>query len=203
MGFNHYIAKQFANPHGFVGKIVTAIMNNQNHSLYKATEELLSLSASETVLDIGCGNGYVLNLLANRYSCQFTGIDISESMIETASQRNVKFLKDGKMNFLCKNAVDMPFADNSFDKAFTINTVYFWDSLENVLAEIHRILKPKGLFINTLYTNKTLDRISHTKFEYRRFTEEELTNAGRLAGFDIRILPIDQGEAYSLVYQKI
>lgn len=202
MGLNSYIAKQFSKPSGFGGKIVSAVMNRQNRPMYEETERLLSLSASDHVLDIGCGNGYVLNLLAPQYSCVFTGIDISESAVIAASRRNRKFLKDGKMCISCQNAEAMSFANASFNKAYTINTVYFWDNLDSIMAEIHRVMKPGGLFINTIYSNETLDRFSHTQFGYKRFTVEQIQNASEYAGFAVTTTNIIHGSAYCVLCKK-
>lgn len=203
MGLNEYIAKQFSKPSGIGGRVVSAVMNKQNRPMYEETERLLTLADSDKVLDIGCGNGYVLNMLAQRHSCAFTGIDISESVIKAASHRNRKYVNDGKMRFSCQNAGSMSFADASFDKAYTINTVYFWDDLVNTLTKIRRILKSNGLFINTLYSNETLKRFSHTQFGYKRFTAEQITNASQRAGFIVETVPIVGGAAYCVVCKNI
>lgn len=203
MGLNSYIARQFSKPSGLGGKIVSAVMNRQNRPMYEETERLLYLSASDNVLDIGCGNGYVLNLLASRYSCVFNGIDISESMLKDASRRNQRYLKDGKMCFSCQNAKSMSFANASFDKAYTINTVYFWDNLESVMTEIYRVMKPGGLFINIIYSNETLDRFSHTQFGYKRFSVGQIKNASERAGFTVAITTIIHGAAYCVLCKKL
>ena len=199
MNISSYIARQFSKPTGFGGKIVTAIMNKQNHPLYESTERLLSPRDAERILDIGCGNGYVLEMLAEQYDCDYTGIDISESILKTASNRNCRFIKNGKMIFKHGEASKIPFGDATFDKAYTINTVYFWKDLNDTILEIKRILKPHGIFINTLYTNETLARLSHTQFGYKRFTPEQLTTAAGRAGFETEIMPIMNGTAYCIV----
>lgn len=66
MGINSYIAKQFADPKGLGGSVISLIMNRQNRPLYDETIRLLVLSDSDSILDIGCGNGFVLNLLARQ-----------------------------------------------------------------------------------------------------------------------------------------
>ena len=203
MGINSYIAKQFSRPSGLGGKLVCHIMNRQNSPLYEETIRLLPLSGTDSVLDIGCGNGYVMNMLARQCDGMFTGIDTSASIIEAALWRNRGFVKSGKMKFLCQNACEMSFADCSFEKAYTINTVYFWENLSGTMAEIRRVLIPNGLFINTLYTNETLSRFSHTQIGYRRFTVEQLISAGVKAGFTANIVPILNGEACCVLYQKI
>ena len=203
MSINSYIAKQFAEPKGFGGSVISLVMNRQNRPLYDETVRLLSLSDSDIVLDIGCGNGYVLNLLSRRHNATFMGIDTSENIIEAASRRNRKYVKNKKMSFSCQDVSSMSLADESFSKAYTINTVYFWGDLNKSMSEIWRVLKPDGIFINTLYTNEILSRFSHTQFGYRRYDTEELINAAEKAGFAANAVPILQGAAICYIYQKV
>ena len=203
MSLNSFIAKQFANPAGLGGKIVSFVMNRQNLPMYYETIRLLSPSGSDRILDIGCGNGTVLNMLARQVGGAYAGVDTSKSIIKAASRRNHSFIKNSKMTFACQDAGAMSFADRSFSKAYTINTVYFWDDIQNILSEIRRVLKPNGFFINTFYTNETLARFSHTQFGYKRFTVDQLTDAGINAGFSVDVIPILHGTAYCLLYRRI
>jgi len=199
MPLNSLIAGQFAKPTGLMGRVVTSIMNSQNQPLYEETARHLSLSGSSMVLDIGCGNGYMLNMLARRYSGMFSGIDISESIIRAASRRNRSFVRAGRMSFAVANAVCLPFEEAAFDRVFTVNTVYFWDDLYKTMAEIRRVLCPQGLFVNTLYTNETLARLSHTQHGYKRFFREQLVEAARRSGFEVSVVPVFDGKAYCVV----
>ena len=199
MNINNYIARQFGKPTDFGGKLVSAVMNRQNLPLYEETARMLAPRATDNVLDIGCGNGYVLEMLAERYGCHCAGVDISRSILRAAEKRNRRFVSSGRMRFERCEAGATPFGDASFDRAYTINTVYFWDDLSGTMAEIRRILKPGGIFINTLYTNETLARFSHTQYGYRRYTRDELLGASRAAGFSAEIIPIMGGAAYCVV----
>lgn len=202
MNLERYIAKQFSDPAGMGGGIISLIMNKQNRPLYEETIRLLAPFDSDSVLDIGCGNGYVLKMLARQSKCSFTGIDPSESIVNAASRRCSRYVKDGRMTLLCQDVSAMSFPDHSFDKAYTINTVYFWENVGDAMSEIHRVIKPNGLFINTLYSDETLSRFSHTKYGYKRFDLEQLTSAGVAAGFSVNTVTILNGTAYCVVYQK-
>jgi SAM-dependent methyltransferase len=144
----------------------------------------------------------VLNVLASRADCTLTGIDFSKSAIKAALSRNRRFVKNGRMNLICQDMILLPFPDCFFDKAYSINTVYFWKDLNDVMAEIRRVLKPNGLFINALYTNETLDNFSHTEFGYKRFSPDELTKAGQNAGFAVDIVSVFNGKAYCIVCRR-
>jgi ubiquinone/menaquinone biosynthesis C-methylase UbiE len=203
MGINKQISKQFSNPTGIGGKIISSIMNQQNRPLYEETIRLLPpVSDDDSVLDLGCGNGYVLNMLANCSGSTLTGIDYSPSAIKDAMTRNRKFVKDGRIKLICRDMSRLPFSDYSFDKAYTINTVYFWENLDGIMTEICRVLKPNGIFINALYTNETLANLSHTEHGYKRFTPNELTNAGINARFSVDIVPVFNKKAYCVVCRK-
>ncbi|MCL2856532.1 MAG: class I SAM-dependent methyltransferase [Oscillospiraceae bacterium] len=202
MSLNKYLSRQLSSPEGAGGKVVSFFMNRINCPMYEETIRLLSLADSDSVLDIGCGNGYVLNMIARRHSGAFTGIDLSASMVDAANQRNRQFVESGRMRFACQDLSAMSFASGSFSKVYTINTVYFWDDLENVMAEISRVLEPNGLFANTLYSNDALSKLPHTKYGYKCFTQEQLTTAGTNAGFKVNTVPIPGGAAFCYLYQK-
>ena len=167
--------------------------------MYEETARRLSLSECSIVLDIGCGNGYMLNMLARQYGGTFSGIDISGSILRAASRRNRGFVRSGRMSFAVAHAAELPFGDAAFDRVYTINTVYFWDDLDKTMAEIRRVLCPRGLFVNMLYTNETLSRLSHTQYRYKRFTREQLVEAARRSGFEVSVVPILDGKAYCFV----
>ena len=198
MSINEYIAKQFANPRGLGGRIVMKAMNRQNVAMYDATEELLHVRRSDTVLDIGCGNGIMLERLARACDCRLIGTDISEDVLETAKHR----LADKKAEFFCCPVDSMPIESATVDKTFTINTIYFWDDLAKGFGEIARVLKTDGLFVGTHYTNQALEAYSHTQFGYRKHPEEEVISAAKSAGFRTEIEPIMNGRAYCLICRR-
>lgn len=199
MSLNSYIAEQFSKPVGLGGRLVTHIMNRQNRPMYESTLLMLKPLDSDYILDIGCGNGYVLNMLARRTHSLLAGIDISESILKVAKTRNRGFVRNGRIMFSCQNAIGTSFADAVFDKAYTINTVYFWSDLDATMLEIRRVLKPKGMFINVFYSNETLARLSHTKSKYKRFSLNQLTDSAEAAGFETHIVSILNGTAYCVV----
>lgn len=94
------------------------------------------------VLDIGCGNGALLNALSERIG-HGMGVDESEAIIEKARTRNA-----GKENvkFQKISGPVLPFADNSFDAVISLMSFRYldWDPL---LLEIKRVTKPGGKFL--------------------------------------------------------
>jgi ubiquinone/menaquinone biosynthesis C-methylase UbiE len=91
------------------------------------------------VLDIGCGNGALLNALSDRIQ-RGVGVDESSAIIERARKRNSQL---SNLKFETINGPVLPFADNSFDVVISLMSFRYldWDPL---LAEIKRVAKPGG-----------------------------------------------------------
>ena len=198
MPINEYIAKQFANPRGIGGRIVMAVMNRQNAQMYEATERLLRPRNDDTILDIGCGNGIMLERIAHACDCRLIGTDISEDALEIAKRQ----LAGTNVEPRRCPVDDMPLEDATVDKALTINTIYFWEDLASGFEEIARVLKPEGIFIGTHYTNRALESYSHTQFGYRMHAEKAVLSAAKDVGLAVHIEPIMDGRAYCVVGRR-
>jgi ubiquinone/menaquinone biosynthesis C-methylase UbiE len=94
------------------------------------------------LLDIGCGNGALLNALSDRIRSG-TGVDESSGMIDNARRRNGSI---ANLDFKKIDGPVLPFADNSFDVVTSLMSFRYldWDPL---LAEIKRVTRPGGKFL--------------------------------------------------------
>jgi ubiquinone/menaquinone biosynthesis C-methylase UbiE len=100
----------------------------------------------ETVLDVGCGNGRLLNLFGDT-TVKYTGVDFSKELIAIAEKNHGE-----KGTFLHADARSLPFADNSFDVVFSIAVIHHLPARENreqFVSEITRVLKPGGVCVVT------------------------------------------------------
>ncbi|MDR3287329.1 MAG: class I SAM-dependent methyltransferase [Prevotellaceae bacterium] len=195
-----YIAGQFEKPTGFGGQISTLIMNIINRKMYSKTIDILNITNKDTILDIGFGNGKMLKKISSFNPQKLYGIDISEDMLKSAIQLNTTAISANKMELFLADVQNLPFADNFFDKIYTINTVYFWQNYENCFSEIKRILKPDGLFINTCLTKKQLEKLIITKYGFNKFTLEELKNLTEQNGFsDVDIVEIEKDKSVCII----
>lgn len=100
----------------------------------------ISLDTDSEVLDIGCGNGWLLRRVSSSIG-HGVGIDKSPFMIEEASR-----LKGDRNNLEYHvdewtNVADYP--GNSFGLVLGIESIY-WSPVQKNLNEIYRILKPGG-----------------------------------------------------------
>jgi SAM-dependent methyltransferase len=94
------------------------------------------------VLDIGCGNGALLNALSTRIRYG-AGIDESEAILQRARQRNADL---PNLEFQKISSPSLPFAAASFDVVISLMSFRYldWDPL---LREVKRVAKPGGKFL--------------------------------------------------------
>ena len=120
------------------------------------------LAKDASVLDVGCGKGYMLHdfkeLMPN---LTIAGIDVSEYAIENAIETVRPFLQVG-------NSKELPYEDNSFDLVISINTVHNLplEQCKQALREIQRVSR-KHAFV-------TMDAW-RTEEERRRLMKWNLT----------------------------
>lgn len=167
------MARQLRKPGGAMGKKVGLMMNKANESLYDFTLDTMQLVPGERVLEIGFGNGkFFSKLFSKAADLHISGLDFSATMVQSARMNNKQVIKENNLALIQGSSSDMPFADNSFDKIYCINVVYFWDEPPLHLKEIKRVLKPGGLFFATIRTKESMDQMPFTGYGFTKYTEQ-------------------------------
>lgn len=110
-------------------------------------------STPSLVLDLGCGTGYATRALHKRYHVVTLGIDIAFAMTQQAKQKKGWF---SKQRFLCADAIMLPLADQSVDMVLSNLALQWCQDLPAVLREIHRVMRPGGLFLFSSFGPDTL-----------------------------------------------
>lgn len=106
----------------------------------------LGLQPGMCVLDIGCGLGGVTRYLAKEHGSRATGIDLTPEYIEIARELNKRTGLSDRMEMVTGSALDLPFADGSFDAAVTLHVAMNIADRARMYAEAYRVLKPGSLF---------------------------------------------------------
>jgi ubiquinone/menaquinone biosynthesis C-methylase UbiE len=135
-----------------------------------------------TFLDVGCGNGWVVRKIAKEEKCKKAiGIDKSKKMIIQSKKK----IESKKEEFIHTDIESMKYK-TKFDFIFSMESLYYADSVENALEKIYKLLKPGGKFFcgTDFYTdNKATTKWSkmmkiqmhlHSKKEWRKLFQ----NAG-------------------------
>jgi ubiquinone/menaquinone biosynthesis C-methylase UbiE len=149
--FTEYINRQYQNPKGLLGLIIGEKMVIQHQPETLWTIEQMKLKKDEIILELGCGAGYAMKKLLDYPSIyQVIGLDISRSILHSARIRNRREINKGRAKLVQSDVSSLPFQNEFFTKIYSIQSVYFWDNFPSTIAEIYRVLKPKGRIFITL-----------------------------------------------------
>ena len=142
------LAKHLGNPEGEIGKAVTANLNKTNAGAYLAALEKLGINAGDHVIEIGFGNGREIpQVLSLSNDVTYFGLDISDTMVAAASEFNADSIRRGRVTLARGPSSAIPADANTFDKAFALNTIYFWPNPVADLQELRRVLRPDGRLV--------------------------------------------------------
>ena len=181
---NMQLGRQLSKPTGFWGLILGRLMNKNNYPMYLDAYQLLEFEKDDEVLEIGFGNGaFIKEIVELTESGMYSGIDISDTMLKTAKNKNKILINNGKVKLVKAHAGKIPFKDHSFDKVFTINTIYFWEQPNQVMHEIKRVLKPGGVFVVGLGTKEAMEKNEYFEERFTLYTKEEVEKLFIDAGF--------------------
>jgi SAM-dependent methyltransferase len=103
---------------------------------------LMNLGERETVLDVGCGAGWLCRMLATRLpESKIVGLDVSDEMIARAHAASTGF---SNLTFQVGGADRIPSEDNAFTRVISVESSYYWPDPALGIQEIFRVLVPAG-----------------------------------------------------------
>lgn len=103
------------------------------------------LSITDNCLDLGCGPGGFLALMAPLCG-RIVGADIVPDFVEE-SRATIERKALGNASVVLLGKTRLPFTDGEFDKVVMIDTIHHLEFHDNTMDEVFRVLKPGGLLL--------------------------------------------------------
>ncbi|MGB6481987.1 MAG: class I SAM-dependent methyltransferase [Candidatus Acidiferrales bacterium] len=117
-------------------------MEHEHRPIVEPMLAMMQFAPGETILDVGCGGGWLVRELASRVpQGRAVGMDLSDEMVERARRgssgaRNAEFIV---------GSVDaIPREPDSFDKVISVESSYYWPNPSAGIRDIFRVLRPGG-----------------------------------------------------------
>lgn len=128
MTFSNFFSEQARRPDGLFGRMVMSVIFDQGNTfLNDFVNELMSVQVDDRIIEIGFGTGKLIYRMAQQIeNGLIEGVDFSKVMVSIARKRNKKNITNGKVKIIEGNFDEMPYKKESFTKACSINTLYFW-----------------------------------------------------------------------------
>ncbi len=116
---------------------------NEKLPLVKSLLDEVEIKNGDDILDLGCGNGIISELLFSYSKKPILGVDVSKKMIETANKR---FKDNPNISFKCLDFLTCDI-NQSFDLIVIYNAYPHFVDRDKFLNSLKKALKPKGRFV--------------------------------------------------------
>ena len=185
MNFSNYMARQFGNPEGFVGKLFMGpyldYINRKGNAL---VYDALRFNPSSRMLEVGFGGGDLLFRVAQSLQDgSIDGVELSAAMLQRASKKSRKKNLESMIRFKSATVEDLPFDNAVFDCAYTVNTLYFWQDLPAGLNELARVIRPEGELVLGFGSAKALRESGYEDRGFRLYDADQITDTCEQCGF--------------------
>jgi 27-O-demethylrifamycin SV methyltransferase len=132
---------------GYCARGAATIIEAQAH-LNAEVLQACSLRPGIRVLDLGCGTGGPAIQAARDHGVRVSGVTLSPKQAAAATAAAQQAGLGSSIDFAVADMASMPFADASFDAAFSIESLLFHvEDKDAALAEIARVLRPRATLV--------------------------------------------------------
>jgi ubiquinone/menaquinone biosynthesis C-methylase UbiE len=176
MNYYTFFSKQARKPEGLFGRFyMKRIFEKGNHELNTHVFKNLSLKNNDRILEIGFGPGTLLKDIGDCLDTGFIeGVDFSKAMVGLAKKKNRKHIKSGKVKLIQGDFNSTVFQPNSFDKIFTVNTLYFWSDPAQTTEKIYRALKLNGKVIIGYHAKEEMENSPLNQDIFKYYSKEDV-----------------------------
>jgi len=180
-----FLAKQFAQPSGPIGRyLITPWLDRANQVANDAVFQKLPLQPHSQVAEIGFGGGDLLFRISDALvTGSVTGIDPSPAVVARAKARASRVTGKLQISLRVGTVDHLPLSDNELDLAVSVNTIYFWRSLDKCLIELSRVIKPGGHLVLGFSDGQNLKKCGYTRHGYRSPDVQQVSLVMQSVGF--------------------
>jgi SAM-dependent methyltransferase len=142
----HFSVVTLGGPHlGGVASLEDRANNRSYRAMFQALIDQMAPRPGETILEVGCGAGSLVRLLARRLggANPITAADVNPFLLREAATLAASEGLAEAIRFTDGNAEALPFPDNSFDCVYSVTVLEECDA-DRAIGEIHRVLRPGG-----------------------------------------------------------
>ena len=174
-----YLARQFARPHGLVGRwLIAPWLDRINQGMNRLAFQLLGVGSEDRVVEVGFGGGALLALILARRPAELVGVDISEEVVARGRRR---FGRQARI--VAGSAESLPLESAAFDAVCSLNSIYFWQDPLWAMREFARVLRPGGRLVLGFEAPETLRAWPGHRFGFRIYDAPEVVALAKEAGF--------------------
>lgn len=148
---NAYVIKNRYQPYNAI------VLDRKNNIHFEKLFAFSELKNNVKVLDIGCGNGFLLNQVTNKFSnCELHGLDISQNQLSLC--QNIKTYHADMQNIKI---------NEKFDYIFCMETIGYASNQTEVINNILSMLKINGIFICSSFGYENIDTWQQNILTYK------------------------------------
>lgn len=184
------VAHQYPS-HAFLGNATQMVFLRQVALLKEYSQLVFDKPSSKLkVLDWGCGKGHISYLLAKE-GFQVTSCDRKNCSNDSAFGQEVPILKSKNISVIpLEHDVQLPFENSTFDLVVSFGVLEHVPRDKDSLMEIHRILKPGGIFFifflpYILSWTQFVSRMRGEHYHDRLYTSRKLRQLAAQTGWEI------------------
>jgi len=180
--WNRFIDKTAREPEG-----KWAIKNyadpKAHYRSFRIIMDALALHPDDIYCEIGCGGGVLLDMAMSKVR-EGSALDHSRTMVALSTQKNRRYIDQGRLEIHMGNAEQLPWVSNRFTACASANMFFFVERPEAVLSEVFRVLKPGGRFSMTTIGDGFFAKITYGwLYKLRTYSDARMTAMFAAAGF--------------------
>ncbi len=134
---------------------------------------LAQLGPGQSVLDVGCGLGGLIERINEHWSgVELTGLNVDPEQLEICHR--IRPQPGNSLRWLEGDACELPFEDQIFDCVFCVEAMFHFPSRRKFLMEVLRVLKPEGRLVASDIVLLSMPRLE----SFPRFAVAAILNDG-------------------------